>query len=965
MADSHQENSEETSSSGISSSDSSSDLESESEPDFIPFKSSRLKDNLGDVGGPEGKVKKAQESGGPADDTRPIVKYVSTNTPSAKYVPPGQGQSRTQKRNKRRQEQKSLAYFKLHGVLPQDATIRDFRTHQHLNPPEDVVQNESVDGAKSAPGDTIDAKRQELLAAINLGGSIDDATMHASDTNDRTLDQQKPDIEMDELEKQSNQSKEPFNHIHVDHQPVSDALADTKIAEKSPEDNAVESTVAQNSVLSPKETIEEKPDYSSQTRRSKLDVSGAKRMLFGSLGLRTPKTKEDELKTREKLMRDVRPVKHREVEERVETLEDIAADDSWKSKIDLRAVECCQDGITLSTPPFPFVQRWDPQQQRGYGNKSNRKRKGKKRKRNNSSYYDDNSYGYLQNEESYAVENLPPNDDTNLHTQERVQDLQEDTAPHESHHQSLEDSQAVDQQLLREFGEPSAPTLRDSGGPDIDLPGLPEDPSTCPSLIQEAAQRGTVIAFKSLEMSAGTNWQPMISEYKTAIINKVMENGILQLTLASRDRRDMQIEYDRETGERVYSRFEMPGYDEGNDDNNVEIAFDELISPILLRAAQDQFTPKKEGIAHGAGHPPSVASVYETINGNINGSGMHLNGAGDRLIEPNRESREEISELIRDAGWRSSLRSGLNGDLLSREDSRVHEKTSKPDETTLSAAPSPRFNGFSSSPIVNVRSSPPVAREQSPKRPHASGTEIAESVPRLESPLGSHTSNIKNAIEYPNLPLVGDDSELLNEEAQNRSDPLFDHQDLSQDLVSEDVDQSPAWNQNPQTKDDRVNSPSKSPGRSHHVTESEEEFPEPFSQAWDDRIFQERNIKSEFSQDRAISPPSYWAPKAIGTRASSQRESNQSWKPDGEWSTFEGDEEEDDVSTPRPSQKQRSSHIVDLTMSSDGANPSQQVDEDDSYRLPKGPGWVKKTKFSRESSATTKGKVRKVKSRQR
>ena len=36
-------------------------------------------------------------------------------------------------------------------------------------------------------------------------------------------------------------------------------------------------------------------------------------------------------------------------------------DDSWRERIDLRAVECCDHRVELSTPPFPFYQYWDSQ----------------------------------------------------------------------------------------------------------------------------------------------------------------------------------------------------------------------------------------------------------------------------------------------------------------------------------------------------------------------------------------------------------------------------------------------------------------------------------------------------------------------------------------------------------------------------------------------------------------------------
>lgn len=43
-----------------------------------------------------------------------------------------------------------------------------------------------------------------------------------------------------------------------------------------------------------------------------------------------------------------------------ETSED-EDDDSWRERIDLRAVECCDHRVQLSTPPFPFYQYWDAQ----------------------------------------------------------------------------------------------------------------------------------------------------------------------------------------------------------------------------------------------------------------------------------------------------------------------------------------------------------------------------------------------------------------------------------------------------------------------------------------------------------------------------------------------------------------------------------------------------------------------------
>lgn len=49
-----------------------------------------------------------------------------------------------------------------------------------------------------------------------------------------------------------------------------------------------------------------------------------------------------------------------DVEEEEEMSED-EDDDSWRERIDLRAVECCDHRVQLSTPPFPFYQYWDAQ----------------------------------------------------------------------------------------------------------------------------------------------------------------------------------------------------------------------------------------------------------------------------------------------------------------------------------------------------------------------------------------------------------------------------------------------------------------------------------------------------------------------------------------------------------------------------------------------------------------------------
>ena len=68
--------------------------------------------------------------------------------------------------------------------------------------------------------------------------------------------------------------------------------------------------------------------------RAKVDLASSRRMLFGALGLRTPKTKEDEKALQTKLMKDVKPVKQVSTQAEVAPQEAtaeaaLADDDNW------------------------------------------------------------------------------------------------------------------------------------------------------------------------------------------------------------------------------------------------------------------------------------------------------------------------------------------------------------------------------------------------------------------------------------------------------------------------------------------------------------------------------------------------------------------------------------------------------------------------------------------------------------
>ena len=945
MTSSERAGSDATSSSGSSPSESSpgsgSSSDSDTEPNELPAKAPRQasEDSETSSSGLSSSSSSSSSDTEMENRRKRRIKPVETSLPKGlpKNVVPGTGTRRTQTRNRRRQAKGKLTHLCKLGVLPAKSTIADLRDFEKdlSNQREallSMVHSEGMDLISSA-----DPKPQEPQ-------SIEDEEQdHIPEVTDRRPGK----VESETLQIQSGEN----NHRT---KPTATAVE----VKSSKEDVSPEIATPQFPVSVSPSTVSQANGSAAQNRRSKLDVSGAKRMLFSSLGVKTPKNKEDENSTREKLMKDVRPLPEPQANIQTDSpldLAAIAADDSWKKKIDLRAVECCHGGIRLSTPPFPFVQRWDPQQRGEFRYGNSRKRRGKKRKRNNDNYYDDSTY---QDPHSQIAHH---DDEENFPTQSLLSDVQGPVDIEEAPivpEESLQD--AVNQQISRETDDILVADHASIHSISEDLPRLPQDLTTCPELTREAAVKGNVIAFKQLEMSAETNWQPQISNYCTAIVNDMTEKGSLLLIPAKRNRFSKQVEYDHRTGERLYEKFEMPGFNdnENDDDDELEILFDELINPILVRAmvkSTDQIDDEQEEIQRSNNSqasemsPPSVANGDHGIENPAMSPDNVIRPIGTTVaFEPSKEDREEISELMRDAGWRSSVQAGVDDSLRNPGFSSHGIQEDNRKTTTLIDAPSPTFNGFGSSPVVDVRSSPPIVEKSTSKRHISSDTEIADSLPRGVQEVHDTTSEASDhsvPVAYPRLPQVENDSELLHEEAQQRSDPLIDSQVLSQAMVA-----NPLY--------------SEGESLSKHMTsfdggDSEDEFPEPFSQAWNDRLSQDTENRRQTSQENVISPPFVKRSRLSIKAESLLRESDQSWRPDNGTSDI-GDEDDDDgASTPRPSQQQMSSQILDLTMSSSpAASQSSPVNGniEDSLKLPRDPGWIKKTRASREPSGSVKAK---------
>ncbi|ROV96059.1 hypothetical protein VPNG_09172 [Cytospora leucostoma] len=244
--------------------------------------------------------------------------------------------------------------------------------------------------------------------------------------------------------------------------------------------------------------------------------------------------------------------------------------EAWKQKISYRAVECVNEGVELSEPPFPFVQRWDPQQ---------RQRRGKRKSRNDTQFYGETDQ-HSSKKRKFESPRQP------------VDDYQENvTLNYDDHPFSAEEHSTKND---RDAGraEPDQPAECDED----DLPALPQDLASVPSLQPEDLKPDMVVAWKQLMVSKATNWQPTLSEFLTAVVLEVEEGGqIFRVQLAKRDR-DVdraEKEYDEE-GHRIYGRLEAPDDDEADIDMGFrDMSFAEMMDPRVVQQPALPVTAEK------------------------------------------------------------------------------------------------------------------------------------------------------------------------------------------------------------------------------------------------------------------------------------------------------------------------------------------------------------------------------------
>ncbi|KAM5350352.1 hypothetical protein ACJ41O_006857 [Fusarium nematophilum] len=631
----HDEDAMDTSSSDSSnSSDSDSDLESASDSGEVApaddsddssdsssdDDSSSSSDDSDSASEPE-ELSSKTEAQPPKAPAVPETIYEATAIDSATDGPPapGAGLTRTKKRNARRREAKRLKL------------LRALEDTQSQSPP---IKDGADEDAE------FQARKRALLSAVSDENGIDGPAPLTS---------------------------EPIEQV--------DTTINEPLAQETPASEAPQETAS---------SVEPTPTQ----RRLKVDMGAGRRLLFGALGLKNPKSKAEEDKLRKNLMKDVKPLENPRVQNdgpKADVAEATPAEsdedpEAWREKIMYRAVECCHEGMVLSEPPFPFVQRWDPQQQYG----SMRKRKRTSQNFLDESYYDEGSQ-WNGDEADW--------DDNSQKKQKKSKKRKSKGAYDEELLDSTSGAggENDDADVVLNYDDiPAKSRPESSQFTDMDdLPSLPSDLTTLPSLEPSDAKPGMVITWKQLLLSKGTNWQPEVVSV-TGLILTISEDNSLHVLLAKRDREPDDREYDEHTGKRIYAKFEAPALDEDDDepdDGRRDITWAEMQDTRLVQQAPS--TGLLETPANGA----DPADENEPVQN------------GDATADNNKVSnRQDRDETMAEELDTQEVRAEVEADLRAREAARKPVESDKSTSIPSGQEP-PRFEFTTSgddSPISSL-----------------------------------------------------------------------------------------------------------------------------------------------------------------------------------------------------------------------------------------------------------------------
>ena len=903
-------------------------------------------------------------------------------------APPGQGTKGTKSRNARRKMRRALEYLKSEGTLPETATLVEYKQYLESVEPEGFggVKHDDYTGAVENDSDVaaIEARKAALL---------------------HSLDTEKPQVEKQTyFTSPGNRSFIPSSGLPQDPQARELNTKTSEAPEVPPHatlENAMESPTqpCETDVTEAVSGAEAAP----KPRRMRLDVAATRRFILSSLNLNgnARKAKPENTAANHDVPSNQEKEPEHPQEARAAHEEPVgvgAAEDAWKEKIDLRAVECCQDGIELSTPPFPFHQRWDPQQQKHRVSKGHVNGRSRRKKRKTNPVRNYESYGY----EKYDYEGYDYDAPELYHAPD-------DSAVIQDANSSRGTQAAVDNQLLQNT---HVSTINRSE-PD-DLPPLPADLSTCKDLTRADAAKGAVIAFKHIYVSQATNWSPFVSEYKTAAIEEISKDGALEMTLARRDAPPPEKRFDPVTGKRVYDKFEMPS-DEGSAENDdgryLALPLEEMIEAKLIVAGwkegdgaygeeshdqrnaqsspKDEHTTAEPDFAGAPSNPeltrdpikPHDDSLQSFVEDhNIPPKSSQQSGPPTATVaDIAGEDRDEYSLLIRQAGFRQEIYGEITGGLnmpANTPPKADHEPVAYP--SVQLSSPHPDDASPFSPPSESHNASPASQGTQSRAPSEAAGAanlgELIED-PSLFSNGAEHEPSIFNEISESQGNEISNDIELPPPESSRQVEtsgvaPEDDHDAQHQPRRRTRASTQRLRREESQASEHRAQRQTNITGSSPKViipTSPDMEFASPSA-----LLAQSRNksgfllINSGSAHDDeepelpASSPIQKTRKRTRQSRAAEEEELDLDFDPAIGFNNDprrESKTKGNKAVTKKASKRQssigsdkdsRNSRVVDLTLSSDRSEPEDSDEEEAdartrSQRLPKGPGWVRKS----------------------
>jgi len=536
-------------------------------------------------------------------------------------VPPGKGRPVTKQRNSRRRESKRLAHLKRSGVLPSNANLETLREWKKSIECQSNLLDESlnVEDADSGLIPKQMGRPERLTSLVEQETSTEtfgrsppetepesdlievgrDIAKNEQKTAEREQSHAACDLKAksraSRLEKQRQHLLEQINSGGIDvtankHGMRDDSDLTSESEVEAPDELSSKPPKFPNNagLLGPSDGKTVVDMFPSVTPRSKLDSAGSNRMIFNSLGLRVPKTPAEKIALQKKLsdqplQRQVSAAKKSLSQENIPLSNDSSEpinDDhtSWRDKLYLTAVECCDENTMLSQPPFPFHQRWDPQQRRKKKNASISTKYAAPRKKLLKRYSGDVVEGGDYLEENYDKYNTNGSGDALEY--DEVDDAEDD--------EYWEDGALLDNEYDNDLAnsrstDADVKEVREEEEDDDDdgFPPLPNDISLLQGLAEEDAKTDDFITYQELTCSAATDWNPMMRTRTALLQGRDNEGWTIKLAL-----RDVPAkEYDEE-GRRVYSKFEMEGLSDDEEEGGERIKtvkWTELHEPRLLK----------------------------------------------------------------------------------------------------------------------------------------------------------------------------------------------------------------------------------------------------------------------------------------------------------------------------------------------------------------------------------------------